>query len=295
MSVFVFALALGGTPTQGSRIAVHGADDAAWGRSCDSLQNRFTNQGARLKELEGKRQFISSISVMRTLRRANARKCDWVMSGEVDVSAVMQVATSSLSKAPCYDQARAAAQAALNLSEEAARDAALNEAAVLLLSDDCAADVPDPGELDASDDELEEEMDDTTDEIMEAAAGESDGGNSLLQEKWGAWNPLTGWGMLAALGEWAGGGWILAIAAILVGLVLGLLCKGLVHLIVRIFRWIRCSIFGRSCSLYKPATWVKRLVKVGCNIGGILWGPHGLWLGSLGVAHGYVGVQQAIR
>lgn len=284
MSVLLFALALGANPTQGARVATHEFDDdvAQWGRSCSSLETRFQTQGARLGEVEGTRQFMASIGVMRTLRRANARACDWVTSGEVDVTAVMQVVHSSLSSAPCYEQARAAAEAAADLPE-AERDQALDAAAVLLLSDDCEAEAPEPAALDGSDDDLEEEMDDTTDEIMEDLAA-SEGGSSLMQAEFHPiLVPVLHWEILAVFGGWP---WI--VASILMGIVLGLLCRSLVHLIVRIFRWIRCSLFGRSCSEYKPATWLRRLVGGGCHVGGMLFG-------ATGTLFSYAGVLRAVH
>lgn len=273
MSVLLFALALGGNPTEGSRVAVDDdtleVDSTNWGRTCSSLQTRFTDQGGNLGELEGARQFVMSISVMRTLRRANARSCDWAMSGEVDVSAVMQVVNSTLSKAPCYEQARTAAQAAQNLPE-AERDQAMDAAAVLLLSDNCEADAPEPPELDASDDDLEEEMDDTTDAILDQVAVSTEEGASLLEQ-----NPIQMAGYTWQIAAYYGGfPWI--VASILMGIVLGLLCRALIHLIVRIFRWIRCSLFGNSCSEYKPSTWLKGLVGGGCHIGGMVFGASGV-------------------
>lgn len=296
MSVLVLALALGGNPTQGARIAVEddtlALDSARWGRSCSSLHTRFTNQGARLGELEGSRQFIVSISVMRTLRRANARSCAWAANGaagQAGVAQVMMAAGQALRQAPCHQQAVTALEAAQSLPE-AERDQAMDAAAVLLLSDDCEADTPEPAELDASDDEMEEEMDDVTDEIMDGLAEASDEGASLLEEGIPSLLPRGQTGLGGRIAFWwehrnIGIGWQYVVGSILVGIVLGLICQALVHLLLRIFRWIRCNLgklFGRSCSEYKPSTWLARLVGGGCHIGGIVYGaPEFMYMARL--------------
>merc|ERR1719215_2581786 len=56
------------------------------------------------------------------------------------------------------------------------------------------------------------------------------------------------------------GGWPFVIAAMLVGLLMGMLCNTVAHMIMRIFRCIRCKAFGSSCSEYSSAGWAQVLI-----------------------------------
>ena len=261
---------------EGSRVALHEHSTANWGRSCASLQTRFGDQSTRLAELEGMRSMVASISILRTLRRANARECDWVQNGNLDTTAIQEVAVGGLQQGPCYSEYQAAIQAAQDLPEEEQISAA-NDAIVLLFSEDCSAGTPEPPELDTSDEEMEEEMDDTTDDVMEQLVQSSE--SSLIQQNHDSQQPgaLSG----AALATiWVVGGWHVAtlslplfIGAVLGAILFGLLCNLLGHTLVRIFRYIRCKMFGSSCSEYAPATWARALIGVGCGITGIAAGP----------------------
>lgn len=251
----------------GARVGVHNQGDLKWGRSCESLEGRFQQQTGRLQDVEGMRAVVTSISLMRTLRRANARECDWATSGDVDMSGFTQ-ALSHLREAPCYPQYQTAIEAARHLPEDE-QESATNEAIVLLFSQDCGAESTDPPALDASEEEMEEEVDDTTDEIMDglAAAEES----SLIQEDQ---NPL---GFFYGTAFW---GWLFAfesipvlIAVILGCIVFAIFCTQLMHIIVRIFRWMRCKMFGNSCEEYAPATWVRVLITGGCSLSSLFFGP----------------------
>jgi hypothetical protein len=253
---------------EGSRVALHEHSTANWGRSCESLQTRFGDQSTRLAELEGMRSMVASISILRTLRRANARECDWVQDGNLDTSAIEELAAHGLQQGPCYSEYQAAIQAAHDLPEEEQISAA-NDAIVLLFSEDCSAGTPEPPELDTSDEEMEEEMDDTTDDVMEQLVQSSE--SSLIQQ------PLSV-GTAALI--WTVGGWSFAlsslplfIGAVLGAILFGLLCNLLGHTLVRIFRYIRCKMFGSSCSEYAPATWARALIGVGCGITGVAAGP----------------------
>jgi len=262
---------------EGSRVALHEHSTANWGRSCESLQTRFGDQSTRLAELEGMRSMVASISILRTLRRANARECDWVQNGNLDTTAIQEVAVQGLQQGPCYSEYQAAIQAAHDLPEEEQISAA-NDAIVLLFSEDCSAGTPEPPELDTSDEEMEEEMDDTTDDVMEQLVQSSE--SSLIQQNHDSQQPLS------AVGFYVIAGWSVAlsslpvfIGAVLGAIVFGLLCNLLGHTLVRIFRYIRCKLFGSSCSEYAPATWARALIGVGCGITGIAAGPLTSFLG----------------
>merc|ERR1719265_2080399 len=56
-------------------------------------------------------------------------------------------------------------------------------------------------------------------------------------------------------------------------IITALFCGVVMHAIVRIFRWIRCSLTGGSCEEYAPATWLKAIVTGGCSIYGLVTGP----------------------
>jgi len=268
---------------EGSRVAVHEHSTANWGRSCESLQTRFGDQSTRLTQLEGMRSMVASISILRTLRRANARECDWVQDGNLDTSAIEELAAHGLQQGPCYSEYQAAIQAAHDLPEEEQISAA-NDAIVLLFSEDCSAGTPEPPELDTSDEEMEEEMDDTTDDVMEQLVQSSE--SSLIQQ-----NDPGSIGLAGAATIWIVGGWYVAltslplfIAAVLGAILFGLLCNLLGHTLVRIFRYIRCKMFGSSCSEYAPATWARALIGVGCGITGVAAGPFTAVLGLQGLS-----------
>jgi len=262
---------------EGSRVALHEHSTANWGRSCESLQTRFGDQSTHLSELEGMRSMVASISILRTLRRANARECDWVQNGNLDTTAIQGLAVQGLQQGPCYSEYQAAIQAAHDLPEEEQTSAA-NDAIVLLFSEDCSAGTPETPELDTSDEEMEEEMDDTTDDVMEQLVQSSE--SSLIQQNHDSQQPGS------AVAVFVIGGWSVAlsslpvfIGAVLGAIVFGLLCNLLGHTLVRIFRYIRCKLFGSSCSEYAPATWARALIGVGCGITGIAAGPLTSFLG----------------
>ena len=254
-------------------MSVHEHAKANWGRSCESLQTRFSDQSTRLAELEGMRSMVASISLMRTLRRANARECVWVE--HADTTAISELAANGLQQGPCYSEYQAAIQAAHDLPEDEQINAA-NDAFVLLFSEDCSTGIVEAPELDTSDEEMEEEMDDTTDEVMDQLVQTSE--SSLIQQHQDSQpGPLSVGQIIIA---YTVGGWQLAlaslpwfIAAVLGALVFALLCNLLGHALVRIFRYIRCKMFGSSCSEYAPATWVRALIGVGCGVTGVAAGP----------------------
>ena len=280
-------LLLSGSPAQGARVAIHEAsvDKTNWGRSCSSLETRFQNQQSRLAESEGNTALVRSVSLMRTLRRANARECEWSTNGDVDTSAAAGMAANYFRQSPCYQPSVAAYTAAQNLPEEE-RENAMADAVAILLSenDECAPSAGEAPEMNESDEELEEEMDDETDQVMEELATVPSETSLIQQDQPGA-ILVTGyfsWFFAAA------GGWPVIIGSIVVGILLAMFCSTLVHMIVRIFRWIRCKIFGNSCSEYAPATWVRLLVGGGCSLTGMLLGPLGLVFGSEAFGSGLV-------
>jgi len=283
---------LSANPTQGARIAVHeaNADSTEWGRSCSSLESRFQNQQSRLVGAEGTAALVRSISWMRTLRRANARNCEWVTNGPGTSSeAAAEMAASYLRQSPCYEPAMAASAAAQNLPEEA-RVAAMEEVWAILLSEnaECTSASAEAPELNESDEELEEELDDETDEVMEQLATQPSE-TSLIQNEQLPVVGLWSWGFAVGLG------WPFVIGSIVVGILLGMFCTHLVHMIVRIFRWIRCRVLGNSCSEYAPATWFRVLARGGCSLTGMFFGPLGLLYGTAGAVGTVAGIAGAAR
>jgi len=215
---------------------------------------------------------------MRTLRRATARNCEWVANPDLDTSAAGEMAAGYLRQSPCYEPAMAASAAAQNLPEEA-RPAAMEEIWAILLSEnaECTPVIVVSPELHESDEELEEELDDETDEVMEQLTTQPSE-TSLIQNE----QPIQAGFVATSLFTWlfAGlGGWPIILGSIVAGILLGMVCTHLVHMIVRIFRWIRCKAFGNSCSDYAPATWFRVLARGGCSVTGMLAGPVGLVLG----------------
>jgi len=270
-------LLLSGKCTESARISTesveHDVDTTQWGRSCSSLETRFLNQQSLLAESEGNTALIRSISLMRTLRRANARDCEWATQGGVDTSVAAEMASRHFQQTPCYEPARDAFNAAQTLPEDE-REPAMEVAVSILLSDEegCAPLLVEAPDINEADEELEGEVDDATDELTEQLAVSSD--TSLMQQE----QPLlaavySGWVTMAL------GGWPFIIAAILVGLLMGMICNSVVHMIIRIFRWIRCRAFGSSCSEYSPAGWARVLIGGGCGAAGLLGGGWGTILG----------------
>jgi len=288
--------ALSANPTQGARVAIHevNADSTEWGRSCPSLESRFQNQQSRLVGAEGTAALVRSISWMRTLRRANARNCEFVTNLDLDFQAAADMADDYLRQSPCYeaamDHTRALRERCTlevcahpygNLPEEA-RSALEEESWAILLSEnaECTPAGVEAPEVNESDEELEEELDDETDEVMEQLATQPSE-TSLIQNEQPIMAFAAGafsWGIAAGLG------WPVFIGAIVVGILLGMFCTHLVHMIVRIFRWIRCKVFGNSCSEYAPATWFRVLARGGCSLTGMFFGPLGLLSGFAGSA-----------
>ena len=80
------------------------------------------------------------------------------------------------------------------------------------------------------------------------------------------------------------------IGAVLGAIVFGLLCNLLGHTLVRIFRYIRCKMFGSSCSEYAPATWARALIGVGCGITGVAAGPLTAVLGLQGLSVAFAAI-----
>lgn len=265
--------------TEGARVAVHEHDEARWGRTCESLEGRFRRQQAKLASREGNRALVGTITIMRTLRRANARKCAWTENGDVDTSEIAKVAHTCLQQSPCYAQSKAAIEAAQGLPDDE-REQAMLDAMVMLFSEGegCSTEVPEAPEINESDDEMEEEIDDATDEVMDGLVQE-DSESSLIQKQE---NPVIAVvADLPVVAAASGIFWVATMFAgpmvflgtVLLALVLGLLCHLVMHLLVRIFRYMRCRLFHRSCSEYAPSTWLKFIITGGCAVTAFIAAP----------------------
>lgn len=256
MKLAFLILVLSGTLAEGARVNVEDHHQATWGRSCGSLKTRFTRQQAHLREVEGARAMAGSISLMRTLRRANARHCRWVESGDVDLSAIREVAADYLRQSPCASVAQTAMHAAQNLPEDE-KESAMAEAMVLLFSEDCTTETEEVPALDGSEEDMEEEIDDASDEIMGELSSSSQ--SSLLQQEGsGGYIPILG-----ALHVF-GGCPACIMGVLLITVVFALVCGLIMEILVRIFRYLKCKLFHHGCHRYAPATWFRALSLTGC-------------------------------
>jgi len=194
------------------------------------LKGRLESQQAKLAKKEGTRALMGAVSMMRTLRRANARECSWANDGTVDTGAVTDQAFKLLASSPCAPQVVAELKAAENLSG-AEREAA-QEAAITKLFDDaegCSSSAATGPEInDADSDSLEEEMDETTDELVESMSESPE--SSLIQEdRWMGY----GAGALWQVSFFAG--LPVFIGTILFTIVLSMACGKLVHMLVSLY------------------------------------------------------------
>jgi len=277
-------LLLSGSPIQASRIAsvenhmltdtivdtetITDTQAMAWGRSCESLQTRFQNQQTRMVQSEGMRSVLVTVSFLRTLRRANARSCDWMQDPNLDVSALTQVASTQLRQSRCYDAATATIQVAQDLPEEE-REAIARNAMLILLSDseDCSITEESEEFNSESEDEMEEEMDEETDLIFDSLSEE--GSTSFLQE---GQSPFSNTVMPFVLrigrmvGGYRGGDVALFVGIFILMIIWGIFCGYLMEFIRRALRWIRCSISGgdETCFGAPPAAWFRHVVRGGC-------------------------------
>jgi len=228
-----------------------------------------TGQG----ESEGLGNVLVTVSFLRTLRRANARNCDWVHDPNLDMSALKQVAGQRLRQTRCYDAAAATMEAARDLPEEE-REVISQNAMLMLLSEteDCSIPEEESEEFTSvSEDEMEEEMDEDTDVIFDSLSDE--GSTSLLQQEQSPWaNAIlrttitagrhVGWD----IGLWVG--------MFLLMIVWGILCGFLMEFIRRALRWMRCSILYREPSCYgaPPPNWFRHVIRAGCTVAGAFFG-----------------------
>jgi len=286
-AIFCVFLLLSGSPIQASRIATvedHRSTETitdthamSWGRSCESLQTRFQNQQTRMVQSEGMRNVLVTVSFLRTLRRANARSCDWVHDPNIDMSALKQVASTQLQQSRCYDAASATVEAARDLSEDE-REVVSRNAMLILLSenDDCSINEDsDDGFNPEPEDEMEEALDEDTDLIYDALSEE--GSPSLLQE---GQSPVASTIMPfmirlgRMIGGYAGGDIALWVGMFIVMIIWGILCGYLMEFIRRALRWIRCSMTGgdETCFGAPPAAWFRHVVRGACVVIGGFFG-----------------------
>lgn len=262
--LFAFLL-LSASPAHASRVAVVQQHQAAssWGRSCESIQNRFQQQQSGLAERSpgSMRSVFASISTLRTLRRANARNCSFIHDPDLDTSGVSQFAVASLRQSPCYDAANAAMQAAQDVPEEEREDA-MASAMLMLLSSTCTAEYQEQPELSSpAEDQMEEDMDESTDQILEELSAQSE--SSLLQTNSGY---VIGFGVTWIIG------WVLF------GLILAVLCGYLMQFVWRALKWVRCAVSGGGdvCYEEEAPTWLRYVLTGGsaalCGAAGVFGG-----------------------
>lgn len=282
-------LLLSGSPIQAARIAtvedhtltetITDTHAMSWGRSCESLQTRFQNQQTRIVQSEGVRSVLVTVSFLRTLRRANARSCDWLNDPNIDMSALKQLASTQLQQSRCYDVASATVEAARDLSEEEREIISRNAMLILVSeSDDCSIveESEESEEFNSEpEDEMEEVLDEDTDLIYDALSAE--GSPSLLQEGQSPFANtimpfMTGLGR--AIGGMVGGDIGLAVGIFILMIIWGVLCGYLMEFIRRAIRWIRCSMTGgdETCFGAPPAAWFRHVVRGGCTLIGGYFG-----------------------
>lgn len=158
---------------------------AEFGASCDSLQNRFHNQVHTLRVALDARTSESVITqarfamrmggLIRTLRRA--QECTWVVENNSDdIEEMRSIMQELLAGNPCGDAARTELEA-VGSAEGHAQTQAILRASSILMSDDCEA-----SEIQSGDDvqtpearleDMEEELQDSIDQIMDAEEGEA--------------------------------------------------------------------------------------------------------------------------
>lgn len=270
--LFAFLL-FSASPAHASRVAVVQQHQAAssWGRSCDSIQSRFQQQQSGLAERSpgSMRSVFASISMLRTLRRANARNCSFAHDSDLDTSGVSQFAVASLRQSPCYDAANAAMQAAQEAPEEEREDA-MASAMLMLLSSTCTAEGQEEPELSSpTEEDMEEDIDESTDQILEELSVQSE--SSLLQ---------TDSGYIIAIEITWIIGWVLF------GLILAVLCGYLMQFVWRALKWMSCAISGGGDSCYEEEApvWLRYILTGGsaalCGAAGVYGGAVSGFLGA---------------
>lgn len=266
--MFFALLLLSASPVRASRVAVLQEHRVAstWGRSCDSIQNRFQQQQSGLAEVSpgSMRSVLASVSTLRTLRRANARNCSFIHDPDLDMSGLSQLAAASLRQSPCYEAANATMAAAQSLPAEEREDA-MASAMVMLLSSTCTAESQQEPELNSpTEDEMEEDMDESTDQILDELTAQSE--SSLLQTNNGYIIPASV---------------TFVIGCILFGLALAVLCGYLMQFIWRALKWVGCAITRggadpSACYEEEAPVWLRYLLTGGsaalCAVGGFYGG-----------------------
>jgi hypothetical protein len=236
---------------------------SSWGRSCDSIQDRFQRQQSGLAELSpgSMRSVFASVSTLRTLRRANARNCSFVHDPDLDMSGLSQLAAASLRQSPCYEAANSAMAAAQDLPAEEREDS-MASAMVMLLSSTCTAEPQEEPELSSpTEEEMEEDIDESTDQILDDLTTQSQ--SSLLQ---------TSNGFIISADVTLIVGWIL------LGLALAVFCGYVMQFIWRALKWVGCAITGGGSSCYEEEAprWLRYLLTGGsaalCLYGGAIAG-----------------------
>jgi len=261
-------LLLSASPVHASRVHVLQKHEVAettevassWGRSCNSIQTRFQEQQLRLADMSpgSMRSMFASISILRTLRRANARNCSFVSDPDLDMSEVSQFAAASLRQSPCYEAATAAMAVAQNLPAEEREDA-MGSAMVMLLSSTCTVESQEEPELSSpTEEQIEEEVDLETDQILDELSAQS--GSALLQTNFIPFEVafILGW--------------------IFWGVVIAVACGYLMMFIWRALKWLRCAMIhgGSACLEEEAPTWLRYILTGGsaalCVAGGAYGG-----------------------
>lgn len=271
---------LSATPVRGHRLAVDVEEHelaafekhevaSTWGRSCDSIQNRFQQQQSGMADIEpdSMRSVFASISLLRTIRRANARNCSFIQDPNVDTSGASHLAAASLRRSPCYEAANEAVRAAQELPEEE-RDDAVASAMVMMLSSTCTAESGEAPELSSpSEEEIEEGIDEATDQILDDLSVEPE--SSLLQ---------TNNGFVIATDVTFIIGWILF------GLAIAVLCGYLMQFIWNSLKWLRCAMThsGEVSACYdaEAPTWLRYLLTGGSAALCVAGGAYTGWIPS---------------
>jgi len=220
------------------------------GAAPDSIHTRLQEQQSRLAELSpgSMRSMFASISIMRTMRRANARNCSFVSDPDLDTSEMSRFAAASLRQSPCYEAATAAMADAQNLPEEEREDA-VGSAMMMLLSSTCTAESQEEPEWSSpTEEQIEEEIDLETDQILDDLSSES--GSSLLQTNF---IPFE----IAIVLGWIFFGVLIAIA-----------CGFIMMFIWRALKWLGCAMTRGGSACYEEAapTWLRYMLTGGTAV-----------------------------
>lgn len=216
-AVFSVFLLLSAHPVESVRVHSAGVDvresvrgKSEWGTvSCERLQERFNGrvaqQQARVRPDLGfagsTSLLLQTWSMIRVLRRASERECEWAVGQGFDTSGLAGLTNATLASNPCLGDAQAILRSAEDLEEPAKSNAFLDAMQVLLTPPGEVCRTVTEAEFDAEEDvedvgaqeealledpdgalvTLEADADEVAETLTEVALAVGDEGSSLVQ------------------------------------------------------------------------------------------------------------------